>query len=101
MTHNIYVYGKDFYTKDLILVGIVPFDEVLKNVYAVLCIPVNLDKKYILNVNRLTTELKLAEWDEIQNDEEEQHRLIEKLFQTFTKEEIEEKIIKPLMKESE
>jgi len=99
MNHKIYIYGKDFYNKDLILVGIVPFEEVLKNIYAVLCIPVNLDKKYILNINRLTTELKLAEWDEIQDDEKEQHRLTEKLFQTFSKEEIEEKIIKPLMKD--
>ena len=93
---NIYIYEVDLNQRNLILVGINKLQELsVEEISSIYCINIDLLDKTIYKPSLLVTQLKFWEWDDSFSDIEEKE-ILEKVYQTFSEQEIEEKIIKPL-----
>jgi hypothetical protein len=93
---NIYIYEVDLNQRNLILVGITKLLELsVEEISSIYCINIDLLDKTIYKPSLLVTQLKFGEWDDSFSDKEEKE-ILEKIYQTFSEQEIEEKIIKPL-----
>lgn len=93
---NMYIYEVGLNQRNLIVVGTTKLQELsIEEVKSTYCISIDLLEKNIYKPSLLVTQLKFGEWDDSFSEEEEKE-IIEKIYQTFSEQEIEEKIIKPL-----
>jgi len=94
--NKIYLYSTGFNDENLMLIGIVDIKKLeQEEILNLNCVCIELNNKIIYKPSSFVSQIKFGEWDDSFSDEEEKE-ILEKIYQTFSEQEIEEKIIKPL-----
>lgn len=94
--NKLYIFSKGLNDNNLLLVGIVDIKKIsYEETIKLKCICVELKDRLLYKPSSFISQIKFGEWDDSFSDEQEKE-MLKIIFKTFSEQEIEEKIIKPL-----